>query len=72
MPPKLGIVAGGGVLPRLLVEAARREQREVFVLAVKDHASPEVVAKILARHGSLQIEVGPGFFEGVRSDDWPR
>lgn len=43
-----------------------------YLLDFKDHASPEVVAKILARHGSLQIEVGPGFFEGVRSDDWPR
>lgn len=46
MPPKLGIIAGGGVLPRLLVEAARRDRREVFVLAVKDHAAPETVANV--------------------------
>jgi hypothetical protein len=43
-----------------------------YILDFSDHASPEVAEKILRRHSSLRIEVGPGFFDGVRSDDWPR
>ncbi|WP_047244105.1 hypothetical protein [Chromobacterium subtsugae] len=42
-----------------------------YLLNFEGHASPEIAAKILARHGALQIEVGPGFFENVRDDDWP-
>lgn len=43
-----------------------------YILDFTDHASPEVAQKILRRHSSLRIEVGPGFFDDVRSDDWPR
>jgi len=43
MLPKLGIVAGGGILPRFLAQAATRQGREVFILAIEDHADPEVV-----------------------------
>lgn len=43
-----------------------------YLLDFTDYASPEIAQKILRRHSSLRIEVGPGFFEGVRSDDWPR
>lgn len=46
MPPKLGIIAGNGVLPRLLIAAARQEQRDVFVLALKDHADAETVVGV--------------------------
>lgn len=46
MPPKLGIIAGNGVLPRLLISAARQEQRDVFVLAIKDHADNETVLDV--------------------------
>lgn len=42
-----------------------------LLLDFEGHASPEIAAKILDRHGSLQIEVWPGFFENVRDDDWP-
>jgi hypothetical protein len=50
--------------------------REIQQIAV-DHlaaiaVSPEIAQKILRRHGSLRIEVGPSFFENLRSDDWPR
>ena len=34
--------------------------------------SIELAQKILRRPGSLRIEVGPSFFENLRSDDWPR
>lgn len=44
MPPKparLGILAGGGELPRLLVEACRKSGRDVFVIAFKAQCDPE-------------------------------
>lgn len=46
MPPKLGIIAGNGVLPRLLISAARQDKRDVFVLAIKDHADNETVLDV--------------------------
>ena len=36
---KLGILAGGGVLPQLLVQACRTKERPVFVLAFKGHTN---------------------------------
>jgi len=44
MLPKLGIVAGGGVLPGFLAHTAKQQGREVFILAIENHADPEVVA----------------------------
>lgn len=38
MPPKLGIVAGGGRLPALIVGACRKQGREFFVLALEGQA----------------------------------
>jgi UDP-2,3-diacylglucosamine hydrolase len=46
MSDKLGIVAGGGELPRLLVEACRDRGREVFVLALEGAAEPSTVADV--------------------------
>ncbi len=43
-----------------------------YLLDFTAYASPEIAQKILWHHSSLRIEVGPGFFEGVRNDDWPR
>lgn len=34
-------------------------------------ASPELAAKLMAQRGSLQLEVGPSFYEGVRAADLP-
>lgn len=39
----LGILAGGGALPRLVATAARAEGRAVFVLAFEGEADPELV-----------------------------
>jgi UDP-2,3-diacylglucosamine hydrolase len=44
MSSKLGILAGGGALPARLIEACRKEGREVFVVAVKGQAEAEQVA----------------------------
>jgi hypothetical protein len=43
MPPKLGIIAGGGNLPRRIVAACRAAGRPYFVLAFHGHTSPETV-----------------------------
>jgi DUF1009 family protein len=40
MPPKLGILAGGGDLPARLAKAALGQGREVFILAIEGHAEP--------------------------------
>jgi DUF1009 family protein len=39
----LGIIAGGGGLPRRLIESCRASGRDVFVLALKGAADPETV-----------------------------
>lgn len=46
MPPKLGIIAGGGPLPARLVAAAKAEGREVFVLAITGHALAETLEEV--------------------------
>lgn len=46
MPNKLGIIAGGGALPERVIQACRSKGRECFVLALKGHANPEIVANI--------------------------
>jgi len=38
MPPKLGILAGGGALPLRLIDACKADGREFFVVALKDQA----------------------------------
>lgn len=43
MAPRLGIVAGGGGLPRRLVDACLAGGREVFVLALEGAADPAIV-----------------------------
>ena len=43
--PKLGIVAGGGALPGLLVGACRDQARDCFLLALKGFAEPEKLGR---------------------------
>ena len=43
MPPKLGIIAGGGELPGLLAKSASDRDREVFIVALERQADPSVV-----------------------------
>jgi hypothetical protein len=42
-----------------------------YLLDFTDRVSPELAARLMAQHGSLQLEVGPLFYEGVRGPDWP-
>ena len=46
MSRKLGILAGGGVLPRLLVDMCREEGRAVFVLAFKGFTDTETLSDV--------------------------
>ncbi len=41
---KLGIVAGRGALPLMLIKACQEQNRPFYVLALKDHAEPELYA----------------------------
>jgi len=41
MQTKLGIIAGGGTVPGQLIQAARSQGRDCFVLAIKNIADPE-------------------------------
>lgn len=43
-----------------------------YLFDFADHASSQLADKLLARNGSLQLEVGPNFFEGIRYDGWPK
>src|SRR5919198_1541918 len=46
MANRLGIVAGGGGLPRRLVETCRAAGRDVFVLALEGAAEPDTVRDV--------------------------
>jgi DUF1009 family protein len=46
MTGKLCIVAGGGRLPKLLIEACREAGRDFFVLALQGQADPEIVEQV--------------------------
>ena len=43
---KLGILAGGGVLPQLIVAACRAQERPVFVLAFEGHTDVETTRDV--------------------------
>ena len=44
MPPKLGILAGGGDLPALILQSCRDSGRDAFVIAFEGHAEPDRIA----------------------------
>lgn len=46
MASKLGIIAGGGAVPGQLIQAAKAQGRDCFVLAIKNSADPEALAGV--------------------------
>ncbi|WIH05131.1 hypothetical protein KHF85_00890 [Xanthomonas translucens pv. graminis] len=42
-----------------------------YLIDFSDYASTEAAARIMREHGTLQFEVGPAFFDGVRYAGWP-
>jgi DUF1009 family protein len=60
MPGKLGLIAGGGDLPRRLAEAARAAGRPFYILALEGSASAETAQ--LGEHGWVRLgAVGDAF-----------
>ena len=53
MPPKLGILAGSGTLPRRVLEACRASGRDAYVIAFKGETEAETVAS--AAHAWVRI-----------------
>ncbi|GAB5468995.1 MAG: UDP-2,3-diacylglucosamine diphosphatase LpxI [Rhodospirillales bacterium] len=53
MPPKLGIVAGSGALPRKIIESAQRQGRACFVIGFPDQTDPETLAAAPSALGRL-------------------
>ena len=43
-PAKLGILAGGGKLPGLIIQACRESERPFFIIAFEEQTPPETVA----------------------------
>jgi len=67
MPPKLGILAGGGVLPSRLIEACHEQGREVFVIAFEDYAIPEALTGI--PHEWVRLGAGGKTLELLKEND---
>ena len=58
---KLGIIAGGGVLPQVLIEHCRATKRDFFVLAVENNADKEIFTPEVP-HKWIRIgQAGTGF-----------
>lgn len=51
---KLGLIAGNGRFPFLIVEAARRMGRPLSVVAIKEEAFPELEGDVRSSGGSLE------------------
>lgn len=65
MPPKLGILAGGGELPRLLIGACRSEGRPFHVVAFRGHAEGATVAE--APHDWVRLGAVAHTFRALRA-----
>ncbi|MCC7047725.1 MAG: UDP-2,3-diacylglucosamine diphosphatase LpxI [Alphaproteobacteria bacterium] len=67
MPPKLGIIAGGGELPRLLIAACREQQRPFFVIALDGHVDADTVAGDTP-HLRTRIGAGGAIIKALRDN----
>ena len=61
----LGIVAGGGALPRQVIEACRRDGREVFVVAFEGHTEAATVEGV--EHVWVRLGAATEAFEPLRA-----
>lgn len=58
---KLGIIAGGGVLPQILIKHCQQTQREYFVLAIENNADKSIFSDDIP-HKWIRIgQAGSGF-----------
>lgn len=65
----LGLVAGGGTLPQLILDRCRRQGRSVYVLALKGYAAPDLVSEVphaWIRLGGAREALSIAHREGIR------
>jgi len=67
MPPKLGIIAGGGDLPARLIDACEKDDRRYFVLAVEGQADSPRIDK--AAHGWVRLGAGGRALDLLRENE---
>lgn len=65
--PKLGILAGGGELPRLLINTCRAQGREVFVIALKSQCDQETAKDV--DHAWLRLGAAGKAIEILKSNN---
>ena len=58
---KLGIIAGGGVLPLALIEFCQSKQRDFFVLAIEGNAQKDVIPADVPQKWIRIGQAGTGF-----------
>jgi len=67
MPPKLGILAGGGVLPARLIETCRAQGRDCFVVAFKGQTEPQAITD--APHEWVRLGAAGKALELLKKND---
>ncbi len=67
MAPKLGILAGGGPLPGLLIEACRATGRQAFVIAFEGQADPNVIGE--APHAWVRLGAADDALGRLRAEN---
>ncbi len=58
---KLGIIAGGGALPRLLIEHCQKEGRDYFVIAIENNADKAIFTPQIPHQWIRIGQAGTGF-----------
>lgn len=58
---KLGIIAGGGTIPQMLINCCRAQNLEYFVLAIDGNANPEIMTEDIPHEWIRIGQAGTGF-----------
>jgi DUF1009 family protein len=66
MPPKLGILAGGGELPSKLIQICRSTGREVFVVALQGHADPAALGDVA--HAEIRLGAAGDILDRLKAE----
>ena len=56
---KLGIIAGGGTIPQMLIDYCRAQKRDYFVLAIEGNAIPIILRMIFRIYGYASARPEP-------------
>jgi len=61
MSKKLGIIAGGGDIPKALIECCRAQNRDYFVVAIEGNADKDLIDKTVPHIWIRMGQAGTGF-----------